>query len=311
MTESRTLTTNASRSTDQGPQITPAHNTSEKREEDAASGDNFDDFAEGGNDDEFGEFDDGDQLVDDSGQMSSDLPASITPQQLLDFTELSSLDATATACQPFIDQMFANTFSDPGGDISPVSNSFLNERSHSLWSQLVAPPALQPPNWTRSRTRRLFLVSLGVPVDLDEILPASKQKKLVLPSIDLEQERVTPQREGLGMNEVASRSKQPNLSASSTHGSSLKSERKRKGPPPPPAFDDNIARMLCLTTSEALNNLTDEELLTHKQRLEELKQRASDSLEYWLIQRDNANGDKEAFEEVIQNLVKHAQKIRT
>src|SRR5271168_3035052 len=69
----------------------------------------------------------------------------------------------------------------------PTNNNpiFLTDRSASLWSQLVAPPPLQPPNWIRSRIRRLFLVSLGVPVDLDEILPASKQKKLILPSIHL------------------------------------------------------------------------------------------------------------------------------
>ena len=72
----------------------------------------------------------------------------------------------------------------PSISINPeeTRSIFLSERSHSLWSQLVAPPPLQPPDWVRSRIRRLFLVSLGVPVDLDEILPASKQKKLILPS---------------------------------------------------------------------------------------------------------------------------------
>ncbi|KAL8871585.1 MAG: hypothetical protein Q9174_002609, partial [Haloplaca sp. 1 TL-2023] len=60
----------------------------------------------------------------------------------------------------------------------PPPSLFLTDRSHSLFTQLTAPPPLSPPNWLRSRTRRLFLVSLGVPIDLDEILPKSKQKKL-------------------------------------------------------------------------------------------------------------------------------------
>ena len=48
-----------------------------------------------------------------------------------------------------------------------------NERAMSLWNQLAAPVPLNPPDWKRSRVRRLFLVSLGIPVNLDEILPAS------------------------------------------------------------------------------------------------------------------------------------------
>ena len=58
-----------------------------------------------------------------------------------------------------------------------------NERAMSLWNQLAAPVPLNPPDWKRSRIRRHFLVSLGIPVNLDEILPASgKKKKLILPS---------------------------------------------------------------------------------------------------------------------------------
>jgi hypothetical protein len=45
-------------------------------------------------------------------------------------------------------------------------------RSRALFAALTAPPgALAPPNWTRSRTRRQQLISLGVPVNLDEVLP--------------------------------------------------------------------------------------------------------------------------------------------
>lgn len=33
------------------------------------------------------------------------------------------------------------------------------------------PPTFEPVNWTRSRIRRRHLISLGVPVNLDEVLP--------------------------------------------------------------------------------------------------------------------------------------------
>lgn len=68
--------------------------------------------------------------------------------------------------------------------------------------------------------------------------------------------------------------------------------------------------MFCTATETALINLPDEELQDHIRKLEELTAKASEVLEYWLKRRDNALGDKEAFEGVIENLVKHARKIR-
>ena len=195
-------------------------------------------------------------------------------------------------------------------DETESAGSLLTERSHSLWSQLVAPPPLQPPDWLRSRIRRLFLVSLGVPVDLDEILPASKQKKLVLPSINFE---VDQSSSGKGERSSSAsnghrQSKDKALSSSTVQPD--RSDRKRRGAAAIPQFDTSTARLLCSKTSEALKNLTDEELVSHVKQLEELKQGAALALEYWLVERDNAQGDKEAFEEVIENLVKHAKKIR-
>lgn len=68
--------------------------------------------------------------------------------------------------------------------------------------------------------------------------------------------------------------------------------------------------MLCTVTDAALTSFTDEELRGHIQRLQELTSRASGVLEYWLQRKDEAVGDKEAFEGVIENLVKHARKVR-
>ena len=68
--------------------------------------------------------------------------------------------------------------------------------------------------------------------------------------------------------------------------------------------------MLCSTTEAALSNFTDEELQAHVNKLEGLTGRASEVLEYWLKRKDEALGDKEAFEGVIENLVKHARKVR-
>jgi Domain of unknown function (DUF5102) len=68
--------------------------------------------------------------------------------------------------------------------------------------------------------------------------------------------------------------------------------------------------MLCTTTDAALSNFTTKEIEDHLRELENLTKRASEVLEYWLKRKDGAMGDKEAFEGVIENLVKHARKVR-
>ena len=233
---------------------------------------------------------------------------------LLDFSNMETLDDTRTAINPFLDEMFPSTkegnqFNTLPPALPARQNSiFPTERSLSLWSQLVAPPPLQPPNWVRSRIRRLFLVSLGVPVDLDEILPASKQKKLILPSMHLRSRSPSPpsgRRQG-----SQGRTKHDNPSTTSVNHPPQTKSKRRKGPPSPPDLDLQATRMLCATTVAALSNMEDSELQEHIRMLEEANVKASELLEYWLKRRDSALGDKEAFEGVIENLVKHARRVR-
>lgn len=186
---------------------------------------------------------------------------------------------------------------------------FLTPRSASLWSQLVAPPPLSPPDWIRSRTRRLFLVSLGVPVDLDEILPASKQKKLVLPSSSTY--AASPRTSSDSRPASRLRRGEGNASSASvdSHGRP-REHRWQRGPPPQPELDLVAARYLCMTTNEALDGMTDEELEAHVAKLESIQGAAKDALDYWQKRTDEKIGDREAFEGVIENLVKHARKVR-
>lgn len=184
------------------------------------------------------------------------------------------------------------------------SSPFLSERSLSLWQQLVQPPPMQPPNWTRSKIRRLFLVSLGVPVDLDEILPPSKQKRLVLPNINLASPRASTTQTDRLKNDGASDS---GISVDSKTGAKKKAPRRTgtasKGPLPPPEFDSNRAMLLCRTTDEAMIGMDDREMQHHVATLEGLNREASKVLEYWLQRKDEGLKEKEALEGVIENLV--------
>lgn len=99
-------------------------------------------------------------------------------------------------------------------------------------------------------------------------------------------------------------------SAGRTGNTTKSSSRRRKGPPPPPEFDVIAVRQLCATTDAALEIMSDEELKAHLAQLEEMIQRGKQLLQYWLRRKEAAVGDKEAFEGVIENLVRHARRLR-
>ncbi|KAK3943637.1 hypothetical protein QBC46DRAFT_456692 [Diplogelasinospora grovesii] len=308
-------------------------------------GDEFDEFEEGGGDDDgddFGDFDDSFQEPAEAPAPAAAAPAPAPPpaQPSLSFPipDFTSLDADdiMSLTEPYLNALFPMPDDD---DLPPLSKDnthpiFLTPRSASLWSQLVAPPPLQPPDWIRSRIRRLFLVSLGVPVDLDEILPASsKQKKLILPSLhhvnssgslrkstdsrgNLKHLRSENNGSSTSLDsqgkQKPKRSSDRNLSPTkqSPNTAAGGSGSGRKGPPPEPAFDLVAAKQLCATTDQALSGMTDTELKEHIKRLEDMQSVAGEVLKYWQQRTDEKIGDREAFEGVIENLVKHARKTR-
>ncbi|KAF2219488.1 hypothetical protein BDZ85DRAFT_42913 [Elsinoe ampelina] len=279
-------------------------------EDDDGFGDDFDDFEDGEEveGDDFGDFGETEEATPQPQEHQPVLQNPLADLPSLDLLSLDSTKEIEDAISPYLRELFPDITDDltiPTEFNAP--EPLLTDRSSALWSQLVAPPPLQPPNWIKSRIRRLFLVSLGVPVDLDEILPASKQKKLILPSIHLNGE--TPR----GSNQLA-RTMQNNASSTSIVTTDSKTgepkrERRKKGPPersgppPPPTFDTNAASLISKTTVAALTNLSDVELKGHVGKLENIITEANQVLEYWLHRKDSALGDKEAFEGVIENLV--------
>ncbi|OJD14398.1 hypothetical protein AJ78_05245 [Emergomyces pasteurianus Ep9510] len=309
-----------------------SHATAGCEPNDEAFGDDFDDFEEGEGDneeDDFGDFGEAafqqptEVVSDDTPQIDGVLnqqPPSPSFPPLLDFGSIKNLSDLLAATSNHLDSLFpGSTNLSSLKPIEPIPDSsaiFITERSLSLWSQLVSPPPLQPANWTKSRIRRVFLVSLGVPVDLDEILPASKQKKLVLPSINLEgNSPSSSSNTATGVPSSVSKVKRDGQGRSSTSLDSPRSTSRsrpsrRRGPKPPPELDLSAVRRLCATTDAALDNFADDELSQHISRLEEMTVRASEVLEYWLKRRDGQLGEKEAFEGVIENLVKHARQVR-
>lgn len=293
--------------------------TVEEPETDDGFGDDFDGFEAGTGDDDFGDFDEGFEQPIEAEKPAPPKPPVIVPESpfsLLDFSTISDLSDILDSTKHHLDILFP-TMTDPAPLPSPrpapqtPNPIFPTPRSASLWSQLVAPPPLQPPNWVRSRIRRLFLVSLGVPIDLDEILPASKQKKLILPStLSPRSSSDTRRRDGSKVRGKLENNSSASLDQQIAGGTGNRSGRKKKGPPPQPELDLPATRRLCTTTRQALEGMTKEELDAHVVRLEEATVRAREVLNWWERRREEKLGDKEAFEGVIENLVRHARRVR-
>ena len=63
-------------------------------------------------------------------------------------------------------------------------------------------------------------------------------------------------------------------------------------------------------TVVTLENFSDSELQAHISSLEKLMQRGKEVLQYWVKRKEDAVGDKDVFEGVIENLVRHARRVR-
>lgn len=310
----------------------------EDEDGDEGFGDDFDDFEEGGDDADFDDFEDGFQQAEPEAPAPAPAAPPVMPPSTLPYVSFTSchkphahlltldkavpdfegLDSEEifSVANPYLNSLFPPEELDLP-TLPPLSKEntlFFTPRSASLWSQLVAPPPLAPPDWIRSRIRRLFLVSLGVPVDLDEILPASKQKKLVLPSLHRRNSRGS--RRTSTDSRSVSRLRQTEANASSTSIDSKGNAKppgtssRKRGPPPAPELDLVAVRQLATTTEQALDGMTDDELNAHIKRLKEMEDTAKLVLEHWKKKTDEKIGDREAFEGVIENLVKHARNSR-
>jgi hypothetical protein len=161
---------------------------------------------------------------------------------------------------------------------------------------------------------------------LDEILPASKQKKLILPSINLRPSsdgrspRVSTDSRGPNSGQVGKLKTAHDSSASldsSASGAARRSKRKTgasgtggKESPIQPDFDASEAMRLGQTTEIRLEGMSDEELQHHVRHLVQTVERAKEVLGFWESRREEAGREKEAFEGVIENLVSFARKRR-
>lgn len=182
--------------------------------------------------------------------------------------------------------------------------SYFTERSHSLWNQLaLVPPQATATDWKRSSIRRLFMVSLGVPLDLDEILPQKNTKKLVLPAV--RQRRRSRSR---------SRSRQDPASKTATNSKSANSKTGSTANTPPTPEDDNTDKLLmdwsqlAAVSDLARGGMSHTELASHINALKSAMAQAQAMQAQWETKKAGAVKDKQDFEGLIESLVAYAQR---
>ncbi|KAG8936160.1 hypothetical protein FRC02_004188 [Tulasnella sp. 418] len=139
--------------------------------------------------------------------------------------------------------------------VEGVGQVLVTQESRSLYTALLEspPPQSRPPNWTRSRIRRQHLISLGIPVNLDEVLPQAAGKPMPALHISTRPSSAPPTPRPAQANIALS-------TGSATRSSTPKPDRssasKKNGPGdlgPRPTLDQaKIDQMLSLTPGKLM-----------------------------------------------------------
>ncbi|PSS35414.1 hypothetical protein PHLCEN_2v1569 [Hermanssonia centrifuga] len=220
---------------------------------------------------------------------------------------------------------------DPIRQAEGLNQTLVTPESRQLYDLLLpaTQPTFKPVNWTRSRIRRQHLITLGIPVNLDEVLPRAGAK---LPTLEIHTRPTSappapytaPARPMVSSSRGATpRSGTPQPGVRST---ALATAQLRLGPKPA-INDGKITSLLELDTGELVVNriirfeaniflgnlllLPAKTLDRHLNDLREQTAQTSALLTYLLQTRDALQQDSETYNKLIGELVGEAQKIKT
>lgn len=172
----------------------------------------------------------------------------------------------------------------------------LSDRSNELYSRLADIPRLRPPNWTRLVVRHRLLISLGIPVNLDEITTAPTSQELLLErrksvqAADIDWTGLNlPEYNDLKLDE-----------SSRNHYIETTQE----------LVDRMEAENMNHSSLQYLESALVEDLKIkleqYKSNVQELRTVAS----VWKHELETLQKDSEIYESVVQNLIGHSQRLR-
>lgn len=217
------------------------------------------------------------------------------------------------------------------------SQVLVSAECRQLWTDLSSLPSVKPIDWVRSKTRRDYLISMGVPVNLDEIhssFASGSQGSKQLPPLQLHYDSSTgsgsalvdsngsvPQRSSslklsgssapaLAAQRSASTSNSPrNGNSSPALGSSTNRERMAErrmqelGLGAAPAVDLRRAQELVNKSEDQLTLLSLPALKSMLRELNTMTRSTSSLLTHHLTLRESYQADSEMYNSMIKELV--------
>ncbi|ODQ65911.1 hypothetical protein NADFUDRAFT_70260 [Nadsonia fulvescens var. elongata DSM 6958] len=175
-----------------------------------------------------------------------------------------------------------------------------------IWSHLHVLPQISPYEWTRSTVRRMFLINLGVPLNLDEILPAKQRRKLVLHTGSNQSIQSIPKGLDEEVNDKNNYDSNQVIEKKDISHEDLNDETLTQMTN---ANIDEWTRLSNVTTI-ALESMAEDEILVFTQTLENNILLAKRTLSTWQVSKHNEESQKESLESVIENMLGYAQKQR-
>ncbi|KAG9121390.1 hypothetical protein FRC07_002672 [Ceratobasidium sp. 392] len=220
---------------------------------------------------------------------------------------------------------------EPERQVEGIAQILVTPGSRALYGLLTQQPrsSSRPPNWTRSRIRRQHLISLGIPINLDEVLPQSTLKPLPVLHIQTEAAhqprplsappgpRPSP---GEQLSRVTGGTGSARGSRTGTPAGSPISSSGRRLPPtatsalrlgPKPQVDNKKIEESLSLTSDNLSLLPLAQLESHLATMRTLTTSTSTLLTHLLQQREALQQDSETYNGLIAELVGEAQKMKS
>ncbi|KAJ1601041.1 hypothetical protein NDA14_006382 [Ustilago hordei] len=218
------------------------------------------------------------------------------------------------------------------------SQVLVSEGSRQLWEDLSSFPSVKPMDWVRSKTRRDYLISMGIPVNLDEIhscFASGSRGSKQLPPLQLKYDSFAnrlssshdsngsvPQRSSSlkvsgtcsGSSSAAQRSasasnsprngnSSPALGSSTNRERIAERRREELGLGPAPQVDLGRAEELVKKTEDQLTLLSLPALKTLLRELNTLTTSTSSLLTHHLTLRESYQADSEMYNSMIKELV--------
>ena len=217
--------------------------------------------------------------------------------------------------------------------VEGLSQVLVSESSRQLWADLSSFPSVRPIDWVRSRTRRDYLISMGVPVNLDEIhssFASGSGGSRQLPPLQLKYDssahrdsngsglqrssslnvggtnpahRAAAQRSASTSNSPRDGSSSPALGSSTNRELIAERRMQELGLGPAPQVDLRRAQELVNKTEDQLTLLSLPALKSLLRELNTLTTSTSSLLTHHLTLRESYQADSEMYNSMIKELV--------